>query len=371
VSAQELFIGLMSGTSADSIDAALVAFDEERCLLLGTHSHPLTPNLKTEIHALSFTGDNEIARLGVLDNRLGHAFSDAVAALLVKAGKSAGEITAIGSPGQTIRHEPAHEGGVRFTLQIGDANIIAERTGILTVADFRRRDIACGGHGAPLAPAFHAGQFGSDTPRCIVNIGGIANITSLPTQGPVQGFDTGPGNTLLDAWIQQNRGETFDRDGAWAASGTVDASLLHTLLQHPFLERMPPKSTGREEFNLAWLQRVLNGHASNVVPADVQATLLEFTALTISNAIRAYCEAQGAVFICGGGAHNQQLMHRLKLNLPQQTVETTEVLGLHPDWVEAVAFAWLAKQHVHGLPGNLPSVTGADKAVILGAAFPP
>lgn len=367
---QRLFVGLMSGTSADSIDAALVAFESETCRLLATHSHNLSPDLKNEIHALSFASHNEITRMGVLDQQLGHCFATAVKELLNRAEIPAHKITAIGSHGQTIRHEPAHEGGTRFTLQIADANIIAEHTGILTIADFRRRDIACGGQGAPLAPAFHRAQFSSAREhRCIVNIGGIANITALPVGGSVIGFDTGPGNTLLDAWIQQCSSLAFDRDGAWAASGTCIPALLHAMLQHPFLSRPPPKSTGREDFHIQWLNALLRSH-SDAAPADVQATLLEFTAATIAQAIDAYCPPASAVFVCGGGAHNGALMGRLQAHLPQNAVCTTEALGLEPDWVEAVAFAWLAKQYVDGKPGNLPAVTGAAHSTMLGAAYP-
>lgn len=360
----------MSGTSADSIDAALVAFDKGGHHLLSALSYPLAPSLKTEIHALAHPGANEIARMGALDQQLGEAFAEAVSQLLIEAGVAAGDVTAIGSHGQTIRHEPAHNGGVRFTLQIGDPNIIAEQTGILTVADFRRRDIACGGQGAPLAPGFHAAQFRAETPRCIVNVGGIANVTNLPPAGPVVGFDTGPGNTLLDAWIQHCLGKPFDDSGSWAASGKVDGELLNRMMEHPFLQLAAPKSTGREDFNLPWLQELLADCSHLVMPADVQATLLEFTACTIAQAIKSYCERGTSVYICGGGAHNQQLLQRLQAHIPDSQVHTTEALGLHPDWVEAVAFAWLAKQYIDGQPGNLPSVTGARAPVVLGAAYP-
>ena len=365
-----LFIGLMSGTSADSIDAALVSFRQGHCQLIKTHNHPLTPDLKTRIHSLTLPGDNEIARMGILDHHLGEAFAMAANEVLAKAQFRPEDVAAIGSHGQTIRHQPAHEGGVRSSLQIADPNIIAERTGILTIADFRRRDIACGGQGAPLAPAFHKAQFGStQEARCIVNIGGIANITSLPLSGPVIGFDTGPGNTLLDAWIDLTKGKAYDKDGAWAASGAVDSALLNEMLRHPFLKFPPPKSTGREDFNLAWLQTLLDSHPRALTPVQVQATLLEFTAVTIAYAIRNHCPTDSAVFICGGGAHNRQLLKQLQAQLPANSVKTTEALGIDPDWVEAAAFAWLAKQYVDGETGNLPSVTGADKAVILGAAY--
>ncbi len=361
----------MSGTSADSIDAALVAFGQGGCRLVSTHNHPLTHDIKTRIHSLTLPGDNEIERMGALDQQLGAAFAEATRQLLVGAGIQPNQVTAIGSHGQTIRHQPGHAGEPRFTLQIADPHLIAERTGILTIADFRRRDIACGGQGAPLAPAFHASEFGSgEQPRAIVNIGGIANVTALPLTGPVIGFDTGPGNTLLDAWIDHCRGETFDRDGAWAASSIPDPALLHGLLQHPFLQMPPPKSTGREDFNLRWLQSALEGHPTALSPAQIQATLLEFTAVSIAEAIKKYCQAGSAVYVCGGGAHNRQLLKQLQAQLPGNFVDTTDALGIDPDWVEAAAFAWLAKRHLDGETGNLPSVTGADKAVILGAAYP-
>lgn len=364
----------MSGTSVDGIDAALVAFNEAQgqpgFQLLNTHSHPLPPDTKSQIHALTLAGHDEIARMGALDQQLGEAFAEAANILLTKADIQPSQITAIGSHGQTIRHQPGHQGGTRFSLQIADPNVIAERTGILTIADFRRRDIACGGQGAPLAPAFHQAQLSSiEQPRCIVNIGGIANITNLPLGGTVLGFDTGPGNTLMDAWIQQCLATPFDRDGAWAAGAEADPALLAMLLQHPFLQRPPPKSTGPEDFNLTWLQDLLDNHDSGLDPARVQATLLEFTATTVATAIANHCQSRTEVFVCGGGAHNQQLLRRLQVHLPTNPLATTKALGLHPDWVEAAAFAWLAKQHVDGLPGNLPEVTGASRAVVLGAAY--
>jgi anhydro-N-acetylmuramic acid kinase len=366
-----LFIGLMSGTSADSIDAALVAFEQGSCRLVSTHNHPLASDLKARIHSLTLPGDNEIERMGALDQHLGEAFAEATLQLLAGIGLQPEQVTAIGSHGQTIRHQPGHSGGPRFTLQIADPHLIAERTGILTIADFRRRDIACGGQGAPLAPAFHYSQFGSNKePRAIVNIGGIANITALPLSGPVIGFDTGPGNTLLDAWIGQCKGEAFDRNGAWAAGSTSDPPLLNALLRHPFLQMPAPKSTGREDFNLKWLQSVLESYPVTLAPAQIQATLLEFTAVSVAHAIEHHCHAGSAVYVCGGGAHNLQLLKRLQAQLPGNSVDTTKTLGIDPDWVEAAAFAWLAKRYVDGETGNLPSVTGADRAVILGAAYP-
>jgi anhydro-N-acetylmuramic acid kinase len=249
--------------------------------------------------------------------------------------------------------------------------LLAERTGISVVADFRSRDIAAGGQGAPLVPAFHAKAFGHpDIHRVIANIGGIANITDLPTNGVVRGWDTGPGNMLLDAWIQRHRGQHYDRDGAWAASGCVHTGLLETLAQHAFLPCPPPKSAGREQFNLTWLDAALGDLGHAIAPVDVQATLLEFTALSLANAIQNECGHAREVYVCGGGAHNSQLMQRIAARLAQATVSTTATLGIDPDWVEAIAFAWLARQTLHHEPGNLPGVTGAKGKRVLGAIYP-
>lgn len=364
--APELYIGLMSGTSLDSIDAALIDFSHQQCQLLETLEHPIPAALREQLIGLCQPGDNEIDRMGPADKALGQQFALAVQALLAKSGKSGTDITAIGSHGQTIRHRPDHESG--FTLQIGDANLICHQTGIDTVADFRRRDMAAHGQGAPLAPAFHQAVFASPHhPRAIINIGGMANISYLDGQSDTLGFDTGPGNILMDSWVQKTHRQPFDQDGAWAASGKVAPDLLAQLLDHPYLAKPLPKSTGREEFSLMWLEQVLGGRT--IGAADVQATLLEFTAHTISTDLNRLPKAINEVFICGGGACNARLMQRLTELLHPRLVASTTSLGIPPQWVEAAAFAWLARQTLARKPGNIPSVTGADQAVILGAIY--
>lgn len=367
-----LYIGLISGTSADGIDAALVDITEQHCTLKSHYFSEFTPELRQRIHALCAPGDNEIERAGALDRELGELFAHTAKQLVDQSGVSAHDIRAIGSHGQTIRHRPPGQSETPFSWQIGDPNIIAERTGITTIADLRRRDMAAGGQGAPLVPAFHQSVFSSPSkPRAIINIGGISNISWLnPASSPL-GFDTGPGNTLLDAWILLNRGEAYDRNGAWAASGNVNKELLHHLLSHPYLQRPIPKSSGREEFNLAWLKEVL-AKTPATKSEDVQATLLEFTAVSVSDHLQQCPGAAGGgeIYICGGGAHNKTLMNRLSHLNPGFSLNTTEALGIAPDWVEAAAFAWLAHRTLEGLPGNQKSVTGANNEVILGGIYP-
>ena len=368
-----LFIGLMSGTSVDGIDAALVRFDADGAELLATREHPIGLDLKADIAAISQPGDNEVERLGILDRQLGACFAEASIALLDEAGVPAREVTAIGSHGQTIRHRPpsaGHQPESAFTLQIGDPNTIAELTGIDTVADFRRRDMAAGGEGAPLAPAFHRAVFAAEgEQRAIVNIGGIANVSALDGDTLVAGFDTGPGNTLLDQWYERHQGGPYDRGGAWAAEAEHDHGLLSELLAHPyFAGTNGPRSTGKEAFNLGWLDQVM---ADSQLDAQVvQATLAELTAETICRGIKDAGITASAVYICGGGAHNTDLMRRLYRRLSPATLETTEVLGIHPDWVEATAFAWLAQRALAQLAGNAPQVTGADGERVLGAIYP-
>ncbi|MFT5083574.1 MAG: anhydro-N-acetylmuramic acid kinase [Lentisphaeria bacterium] len=369
--AKSLYIGLMSGTSADGIDAALVEFEGDRCKVLATLAHPLEQDLKESINTLSQPGSSEIDAMGELDVALGQAFSAATLELLKIANVAPPRVCAIGSHGQTLRHRPyLHH---PFTLQIGDANIIAELTGINTVSDFRRRDMAAGGQGAPLAPALHRALFSQPTAaRCIVNIGGISNITILnPLMETTLGYDTGPGNTLLDGWIQKRLGRAFDRDGQWAATGKTHEDLLCTLLSHPFFSMPSPKSTGREDFHTGWLIEQLALHAA-IKDEDIQTTLVEFTARTIAlEALKHLAPIKNnlacELYICGGGAHNRCLVSAIARNIPGIPVATTESLGIHPDWVEAVLFAWLAKQTMDRKSGNLPAVTGANHAVILGA----
>ena len=371
--ADALFVGLMSGTSIDAIDSALLRCGEDGIELLATREHGIPGDLRERIAAISQPGENEIDLLGALDRELGRLFARATLDLLESAGEKPGDIKAIGSHGQTVRHRPPSAdptAGTAFSLQIGDPNTIAETTGITTVADFRRRDIACGGEGAPLAPAFHAAAFSRPgVNRAIVNIGGIANASLLAGCELRGGFDTGPGNTLMDNWISRQRGERLDRDGQWAAEGSVVSALLERMLAHPFFSRVGPRSTGKEDFNLNWLDACLS-ESVPLDPGDVQATLAEFTATGIAQALEASELAVEEVYICGGGAHNTDLMRRLHRKLQPATLDTTRALGMDPDWVEAATFAWLAWRTIEGLTGNAPVVTGAAGARILGGIYP-
>jgi anhydro-N-acetylmuramic acid kinase len=365
------YLGLMSGTSADAVDAVIVEIAPPHpCRLVAAHRHPLPTEVRRAIDALCLPDANEIERLGCLHTQLGELFADAARAVLAHSGLQADKIQAIGSHGQTVRHRPTAEHP--FSLQLGNPSVIAERTGITTVADFRARDLAAGGQGAPLVPAFHHGLFHSPkVHRVIVNIGGLANLTDLPRDArqPVIGFDTGPGNTLMDRWIARHQRKDYDLDGAWAASGRSCQPLLQRLLSDPYFLRPPPKSTGREYFNLAWLERALAATGTGLTPADVQATLLELTAQSIARAIRDHLSEPEEIYVCGGGARNIHLIDALRRALAGLPLATTEALGLDPQWVEAAAFAWLAQRTLAGLPGNLPSVTGARRAVILGAIY--
>lgn len=355
----------------DGIDGAIVDYSDNGAQVIATYCHPLAPSLQDAIKPLFLPGDDDIDTLGSADQQLGHCFAEAATILLEQAGLKASDITAIGSHGQTVRHRPpASDTPHPFTLQIGDPNIIVARTGITTVADFRRRDMALGGQAAPLVPAFHRATFHSNTRnRVIVNIGGISNITLLPKEGEVLGFDTGPGNRLLDGWIQRWQNKAFDDNGQWASQHTSDQGLLEQLKTHPFLQRPAPKSTGREAFNQQWLDQQLNAFAQ-LSPGCVQATLLAFTTETIAEAIMALPATVDEVFICGGGALNSALMANLDNLLKNTNVASTDSLGIAPNWVEAVAFAWLARQTLAGMAGNLPTVTGAEKLTVLGGIYP-
>ena len=363
----DIYIGLISGTSMDGIDAALVRFGEASLEILQTHEQEYSADLRDRLsvakHDSSIAGLDDVANLHM---EVGASFRDATKTLLENAGVEAAAVKAIGSHGQTIRHEPNIERP--FSLQIGDASIIAECTRIPTISDFRTADIELGGQGAPLTPAFHEWLFREPgTGRVILNIGGIANITILAADDTeTTGFDTGPGNTLMDAWCRKIRHEAFDRDGAWSASGVVNDGLLRRLLADAYFAAAAPKSTGFEYFNLEWLERF---GSEGIEPADVQATLCALTALSIADAIRATGQDGCDVFVCGGGVHNHELMRRLATALPGFQVQSTQAAGLDPDWVEAVAFAWLAMQTTLGRPGNLPSVTGARKATVLGTTY--
>ncbi|SEI74135.1 anhydro-N-acetylmuramic acid kinase [Frateuria terrea] len=365
--APALYLGLISGTSADGVDVALVSFDDGMPQLRAALTHPWPSALRERVLALAqdlsaFSLDT----FGGLDVAIGRHFAEAAQALLDTSGTAGAAVRAIGSHGQTVRHRPAGENP--FTLQIGDPTVIAETCGVDVVADFRRADVAAGGQGAPLLPAVHAmllGQPGQT--RVVLNLGGIANITVLGPDGMVLGFDTGPANGLLDAWCQEQRGEPFDRDGAFSAAGQIDGPLLEALLADPYFTLAPPKSTGREHFHLAWLLR--QPRVALLAPADVQATLLELTAHTVADAIEAHAPAATDVLVCGGGVHNSRLMQRLAEWLAPRRVASTAIHGIDPDYLEATAFAWLARQRILGLPGNLPAVTGARGRRVLGGLY--
>jgi len=371
----ELYIGLMSGTSIDAIDAVLVEFSGSFPNLIQSHSLSISSDLKEKIKNLCQPGKNEIERLGRLDHELGIVFSQAVTQLLNLTKTSASQITAIGSHGQTVRHQPNVKHP--FTLQIGDANIIAEQTGITTIADFRRRDMAAGGQGAPLVPAFHDKVFRSNLKnRLILNIGGMANITILPKnpEQPVLGFDTGPGNVLLDTWIYAQQQKPFDENGQWASSGTINSALLAQLLTAPYFACPPPKSTGREYFNWHWINTQLDKtQLVRIAPEDVQNTLMELTAYSIAQDIHRYAANTEEIYVCGGGAHNSKLIARIKHKLldfgKTIPIHSTIEIGVNPDWVEAIAFAWLAKQTLEKQSGNLMEVTGARRPAILGGVY--
>lgn len=359
-----LFLGLISGTSVDGIDAAIVAFEPAPRLLFG-RTYALPAALADLVLRLSQADASvTLDEVGRLDTRLGQAFAEAARAALADSGIDPRRITAIGSHGQTLRHDP--RGPTPFTQQLGDASVVAEATGITTVADFRRRDVAAGGQGAPLMPAFHAAVLRApDEDRAILNLGGIANLTLLPRTGEVRGFDTGPANGLMDAWCTRHRGQRFDRDAAFARSGRVDEALLKRLLAEPWFAQPPPKSTGRDQFQLAWLQARI-GNAT-IAPEDVQATLCELSAASVADALLATLPGAARLLVCGGGVHNPLLMQRLAQRLPGMAVASTADLGLDPDFIEAAGFAWLARETLAGRPGNLPSVTGARGPRVLGA----
>ena len=360
----ELYVGLMSGTSLDGIDAVLVRFAGEAPVCIATHYRPYADDLKQEALDLHLSGQDELRRAALLSNRLAREYAEAVRSLLAAAAVPVGAVRAIGCHGQTVRHAP----GEGYTQQLNNPALLAELTGIAVVADFRSRDLAAGGQGAPLVPAFHDDLFRHPTrQRIVLNVGGIANLTDLPPDNPAKGFDCGPGNMLLDAWCQRRLGKAYDKDGAWASGGQVLPSLLDRLLAHPFLAAQPPKSCGREQFNLAWLEGCLTGAEA---PADVQATLALFSARSAAQAIGRWCARPEELYVCGGGAHNKVFMAALATELPQVRIGKTDELGLPADWVEATAFAWLGRRAILGLPGNLPEVTGARGPRVLGAIYP-
>jgi len=365
-----LYIGLMSGTSMDAVDAALVDFAGPVPRLVAARSHDIPEDLRSDLLAVLTSETISRSTLWSTDARVGELFAGAATALLEDARIAAEDVVAIGSHGQTIFHDP--HAPVPCTVQIGDPNIVAERTSITTVADLRRRDLAAGGEGAPLAPAFHHAVFHTrETDRAVVNIGGIANLTVLPAAGAVVlGLDTGPGNTLIDAWMREHCALPMDRDAGWAATGACDAALLAALEDDPYFRLPPPKSTGRELFHLGWLRARLAGLDRPPSPQDVQHTLCVLTAATIANAVTEHAPATGELLVCGGGVHNPLVMGELARRLAPVRVVSTGELGFEPDWIEAMAFAWLAKQTMEGKPGNLPTVTGAAHPVVLGGIYP-
>lgn len=373
-SPNSLFIGLMSGTSLDGVDGVLASFpadgSDHPIRTVATAYLPFPADLRTDLMGLQAAGENEIHREALAANTLARHYAECVAQLLRQAGSVSDAIRAIGVHGQTIRHRPE----LGYTRQTNNPALLAELTGIDVIADFRSRDIAAGGQGAPLVPAFHQAVFGApDETRVVVNIGGISNISVLERGAKVTGFDTGPGNVLMDAWIGLHRGEAYDADGAWAASGQVNPALLQALLDEPFLRLAPPKSTGRDLFHMSWLSGKLAA-LPPAAPVNVQATLVAFTAATLADAIAAHAREAKAVYVCGGGAYNKHLMRQLQEALVNRahaaSVHSTDMLGVSPNHVEALAFAWLAHRHAERKPGNLPTVTGAQGLRILGALYP-
>ncbi|WP_299728172.1 anhydro-N-acetylmuramic acid kinase [uncultured Endozoicomonas sp.] len=362
----DIYVGLMSGTSLDAMDAVAVEFDKDHPRVLATHSLPWPTELRAKIQQLCQPGDDEIRLMAEVDPAIARVAADAVNALLNKASLKPDQIQAIGSHGQTIRHMPE----LGYTLQIGDPNLLAELTNITVVGDFRRRDMAAGGQGAPLVPAFHHAIFTSDSDRVVVNIGGISNVSILPAGSrQVSGFDTGPGNLLMDYWCQKHWQTPFDEGGRHAAKAMFNPELLAALLSDPFFHQAPPKSTGRELFNPNWLESRLNDF-SHLSPEVIQATLCSLTASCIADAIKQYAPDTTELFTCGGGAFNLTLMAMLQELLPNVVINSTNALGVDPQWVEAIAFAWLAKQRILNLPGNLPEVTGANNLRVLGGVYP-
>jgi anhydro-N-acetylmuramic acid kinase len=371
-----VFIGLMSGTSLDGIDGVLVDFASGGPVPLQVLAHrhaEFDDGLRAELLALNRPGDDEIHRVAVAGNRLAQSYAEVVASLLQDSGLAAGKVTAVGCHGQTVRHRPGEFDGIGYTVQINAPALLAELCGIDVVADFRSRDVAAGGQGAPLVPAFHRALFhqrGETT--AVLNLGGIANLSAISADGSTIGFDSGPANALLDFWCSASTGRRFDADGAWAAGGTVDAVFLDALMAEPYFAVRPPKSTGRDLFNASWLETRLasTGARARLSAQDIQATLAELTARTAAGAVRRHAAQARELIVCGGGAFNADLMRRLAALLTPLPVRSSVERGLPPDQVEACAFAWLARAFVRREPGNLPSVTGAGGLRVLGALYP-
>lgn len=372
-----LFIGLMSGTSLDGVDGVLcrIGADGHWHGVLAHAHRPFAAPLRQSLMALQTSGPDELHRAALAANAITGCYAEVVTDLLVATDTPAAAVRAIGAHGQTVRHQPGLHDGTGYTLQIGNAALLAECTGIDVIADFRSRDVAAGGQGAPLVPAFHQHLFGRpDATRAVVNIGGISNLTILRPGEPARGFDCGPGNALMDHWIDRHRGRPYDDRGAWAASGTVSSALLADLLAQPYFAQQPPKSTGRDLFHPAWLQERLDtltrDNAAPLSPADVQATLCEFTAAAIADDVRRHAGDAADLLVCGGGAFNDTLIGRLEALLPGLAVRSTDTEGLPALQVEAAAFAWLAHRHVHRQAANEPAVTGAAGLRVLGACYP-
>ncbi|WP_407334439.1 anhydro-N-acetylmuramic acid kinase [Enterovibrio sp. 27052020O] len=363
-----MYIGIMSGTSLDGIDLVAADFDDQSARTHHQTMYPFPESLKEKLIALSQGAPVTLEEIGTIDHFLGKTYASAVNQFLAETGLRAESITAIGCHGQTVFHQPS--GPMPFTMQLGDANIIAALTGITTVTDFRRKDMALGGQGAPLVPAFHRYLFGENNKtRVVLNIGGIANISIMTPNQPVIGYDTGPGNMLMDSWVLQHQNTPYDQDGKWAASGTVDQALLTQMLTDNYFAQTAPKSTGRERFHQGWLTQQLTQFGQEIAPEDVQATLLTFTATSIANELSN--DDAGELLVCGGGAKNSTLMKALQHALPSWQVMTTDAKGVDGDSMEALAFAWLARQALKGEPGNLPEVTGASRLCRLGAIYYP
>ncbi len=362
-----LFLGLISGTSTDGVDAALCEFGDRSCQVVAARTFAYPPAIRQRVESLITSGSAELAEIGAVDVAVGRFFADCANALITGAGLAARDITAIGHHGQTIWHEPNPP--EPFSWQIGDPNSVAAITGIDTIADLRRLDMAVGGQGAPMVPAFHQWLFADDaSARVVLNVGGIANLTLLVPGRDVLGFDTGPANTLLDAWARHCLGEPFDDGGRWAASGSPDAELLRACLDDPYFARAAPKSTGRERFSDSWLRRKLGSIGRDLAPADVAATLVELSAATIAEAIAALQLADYNLIVCGGGIRNAALMQRLGA-LTGRTPQSSADYGLDPEWVEAAAMAWLARARIDGVAGNLPTVTSAREGRVLGGLY--
>ncbi|MCK3658039.1 anhydro-N-acetylmuramic acid kinase [Pasteurellaceae bacterium Pebbles2] len=366
----QYYIGIMSGTSLDGVDLALMDFATNPPKLVASHFVPMPEQIRQKLTALLHSRSTSLQTFGEIDHQLGQLYAQSVNNFLAKVRLKSSEICAIGCHGQTVWHSP--NGEFPFTMQIGDMNIVATQTGITTVGDFRRKDIAVGGQGAPLVPAFHQAIFADPNRFTVVlNIGGISNISVLSPHQPTIGYDVGAGNTLLDCWIEKQQGKRYDNNAEWAKTGKIHTALLNDLLVEPFFRQSPPKSTGRELFNLAWLAKKLEKYTA-LLPQDVQRTLVEFTVQSIADDLLKL-NTQGLpceLLVCGGGAHNPLIMQGLTEKLPMWKVDTTNDYGLDIDYVEAAAFAWLAYQRMHDLPSNLPSVTGAKSAVSLGVIFP-